>query len=71
MRKLASAEEEKVSWRFRRKKLCGIVQRIGRGRGGEVEVRESNLLCNIRNVNQRLSREKNVKDGRWDDGIER
>ena len=34
-------------------------------------MRESDLLCNIRNVNQRVSREKNVKDGRWDDGIER
>ena len=63
MRKLASAEEEKVSWRFRRKKLRGIVQRIGRGRGGGVAMRESNLLCNVRNVNQRVSREENVKDG--------
>ena len=62
-----------MSWRFRRKKLCGFVQHIGRGRGGgvEVEVRESNLLNNVRNVNQRVSREKNVKDGRWDDGIEK
>ena len=67
MRKLASAEEEKVSRRFRRKKLYGFVQHIGRGRGGEVEVevemRESNLLCYVRNVNQRVSREENVKDG--------
>ena len=58
--------------------MCGFVPHIGRGRGGEVEVemRESDLLCNIRNVNQRVSnqrvsREKNVKDGRWDDGIEK
>ena len=37
----------------------------------EVEMRESNLLCNIRNVNQRVRKEKNVKDGRWDDGNEK
>ena len=34
-------------------------------------MRESNLLNYVRNVNQRVSRGKNVKDGRWDDGIER
>ena len=56
--------------------MCGFVQHRGRGGGVEVEVRESNLLCYVRNVNQRVSnqrvsREKNVKDGRWDDGNER